>query len=326
LIVSYEEEAMNILRVGRSSRDSLLLVLLFGIALLLGAAACSSDDDGTQAPDVIALPTGFRPEGVAISGTSLFVGSIPTGRVFKADITTGQGSVFVNPPTGRSSIGMKVDGRGRLFVAGGATGQAYVYDAGTGADIAVYSLATGTTFINDVTLAPDAAWFTDSRNPFLYKVPINSDGSLGAQATVTPLPLTGDFVFVDGQNNANGIAATPDGGTLIIVSIGKLFTVNPATGGTKEIQLGGENVTNGDGILLQGQTLYVVQNRLNQVAVITLSADLATGTVTQRVGSPVFDVPTTVAASDGSLYLPNARFGIADPDAAAYSVIRINKP
>jgi sugar lactone lactonase YvrE len=277
-------------------------------------------------PDVIALPTGFRPEGVAISGTSLFVGSIPSGRVFKADITTGQGQVFISPAAGRSSIGMKVDGRGRLFVAGGATGQAYVYDAGTGADIAVYSLATGTTFINDVTLAPDAAWFTDSRNPVLYKVPISSDGTLGAQATVTPLTLTGDFVFVAGQNNANGIAATPDGTTLIIVSVGKLFTVNPDTGVTKEILLGGENVTNGDGILLQGQTLFVVQNRLNQVAVIALSADLTTGTVTTRVTSPAFDVPTTVAASNGSLYLPNARFGIADPDLADYAVVRINKP
>jgi len=279
-------------------------------------------------PDVIPLPTGFRPEGIAISGTSLFVGSIPSGRVFKADIATGQGSVFVDPPTGRSAIGLKVDGRGRLFVAGGATGQAYVYDAGTGADIAVYSLATGTTFINDVTLAPDAAWFTDSRNPVLYKVPIGTDGTLGAQAAITPLTLTGDFVFVEGVNNANGIAATPDGATLIIVqsSTGKLFTVNPATGATREINLGAEIMTNGDGILLQGQTLYVVQNRLNQVAMIALSADLASGTVTGRTTSPAFDVPTTVAASGGSLYLPNARFGIANADTADYAVVRINKP
>jgi len=320
---------MNILNFGKPSRTG---SIFFGIVFVLGMAACSSDNNkGAQAaPDIITLPTGFRPEGIAISGTSLFVGSIPSGRVFKADITTGVGEVLVNPVTpGRSSIGLKVDGRNRLFVAGGATGQAYVYDAGTGADIAVYSLATGTTFINDVTLAPDAAWFTDSRNPVLYKVPIGGDGTLGVQAAVTPLTLSGDFVFVAGVNNANGIAATPDGATLIIVqsSTGKLFTVNPATGGaTKEILLGGENVVNGDGILLQGQTLYVVQNRLNLVAVIALSADLATGTVTGRTTSPAFDVPTTVAASNGSLYLPNARFGIADPDTAEYAVVRIDKP
>jgi sugar lactone lactonase YvrE len=324
---------MNITYRGRLSRNIRYLILFLGLALAFGAAACGSDDSddaGVPAPDVIALPTGFRPEGVAISGTSLFVGSIPSGRVFKADITTGQGQVFVDPAAGRNAIGMKVDSRGRLFVAGGATGQAYVYDLATGGDLAVYSLATGTTFINDVIVTPDAAWFTDSFNPALYKVPIGADGSLGA---VTPLPLTGAFAasFVSGPGvfNANGIAATSDGTKLIIVqsNTGKLFTVSPLTGASLEITLGTENVANGDGILLQGQTLYVVQNALNQVAVISLSADLLTGTVTGLATDAAFDVPTTVAASNGSLYLPNARFGtVADADTAEYSVIRIDKP
>jgi sugar lactone lactonase YvrE len=322
---------MNITYRGRLSRNIRYLILFLGLALAFGAAACGSDDSddaGVPAPDVIALPTGFRPEGVAISGTSLFVGSIPSGRVFKADITTGQGQVFVDPAAGRSAIGMKVDSRGRLFVAGGATGQAYVYDLATGGDLAVYSLATGTTFINDVIVTSDAAWFTDSRTAFLYKVPINADGSLGAQGAVTQLALSGDIAVVDGETNANGIAATADGSTLIIVqsNVGKLFTVNPDTGVTTEINLGGETVLNGDGILLQDQTLYVVQNRSNQVAVISLAADFLTGTVTGLATDPDFDVPTTVAASDGSLYLPNARFGIADPDTAEFSVIRIDKP
>jgi sugar lactone lactonase YvrE len=282
-----------------------------------------------QEPDAIPLPTGFRPEGVAIAGGSLFVGSIPTGRVFRADVATGQGQILVEPPPGRSAIGLKVDSRGRLFVAGGATGQAYVYDAATGAELAVYTLAAAAPrFINDVIVTPQAAWFTDSRNPVLYRVPINADGSLAAQEAVTSLALSGDFQFVDGVNNANGIAATADGATLIIVqsSTGKLFTVNPATGGTQEILLGTETVTNGDGILLEGQTLFVVQNRLNQVAVVSLAADLSAGTVVQRLKSLAFHVPTTVAASDGSLYLPNARFGIAGPDTAEYSVVRIDKP
>jgi sugar lactone lactonase YvrE len=279
-------------------------------------------------PNIIELPIGFQPEGVAISGNSLFVGSIPSGRIFKADIATGQGQVLVESIPGRNSIGLKVDEVGRLFVAGGQTGQAYVYDAETGADMNVYTLAQGNTFINDVILTPQAAWFTDSRNPVLYRVPINLDGSLGTQADVTSLTLTGEFQFVLGQNNANGIASVPDGSTLIIVqsSTGKLFTVDPATGGTSEIILGAESVPNGDGILLQDLTLFVVQNRLNQLAVISLAADFTTGALNQRITNPAFDVPTTVAANDGSLYLVNARFGIASPEAAAYWVVRIDKP
>jgi sugar lactone lactonase YvrE len=311
------------------------LIPPIGLTLVLGLFGCGNDNDRVVLQDVIQLPAGFQPEGIAISGTSLFTGSIPTGRIFRADITTGQGQVIVDPgATGRNAIGMKVDGRGRLFVAGGATGQAYVYNAQTGAEIAVLTFATGTTFINDVIVTPDAAWFTDSFNPVLYKVPIPSDDALNLPipALETQLSLTGafaaSFVSGPGQFNANGIAATPDGSTLIIVqsNAGKLFTVNPATGATAEINLGAEDVANGDGILLQGQTLYVVQNQTNQLAVVTLSADLTTGTVIRRVTNAAFDVPTTVAATDGSLYLVNARFGVADPGNAAYSAVRIDKP
>ena len=45
---------------------------------------------------------------------------------------------------------------------------------------------------------------------------------------------------------------------------GKLFTADPDTGETSEIAIP-EPVTNGDGILLRGKTLYVVRNQLNQV-------------------------------------------------------------
>jgi sugar lactone lactonase YvrE len=278
--------------------------------------------------DLIPLPTGFRPEGVAVAGNALFVGSIPSGRVLRADLTTGQSQILVDPPAGRSAIGLKVDGQGRLFVAGGATGAAAIYNAETGAELALFTLAQGETFINDVIVTDQAAWFTDSRNPVLYRLPFGPGGALPAPAEVTALPLSGDFVFEPGVNNANGIAATPDGTTLIIVqsNTGRLFTVNPDNGNTQVIDLGVESVPNGDGILLDGQTLFVVQNRLNQLAVISLAADLATGTVEQRLTDPAFDVPTTVAASNGHLFLPNARFGIPDPDTAAFSVVRIARP
>ena len=298
-----------------------------GFAFLMGLAACSSSNV-VDPSDIIPLPDGFQPEGIAISGTKLYAGSLPTGRIFMADITTRQSKVLVDAgAAGRFAQGMKVDNRGRLFVAGGSKGKAYVYDAETGDDITLYTLATGTTFINDVIVTPNAAWFTDSSNPFLYKVPINADGSLGDQSSVSALALSGDIKFAPGFNS-NGIAATPDGATLIIVqtNTGKLFTVNAATGVTKEIALGGDNVANGDGILLQDQTLFVVQNRLNVVAKIVLSADFSAGTVVGRVSSPGFDVPTAVTASDGSLYLVNARFGVANPETAAYSIVRIDKP
>ena len=74
--------------------------------------------------------------------------------------------------------------------------------------------------------------------------------------------------------NVNGIDARPNGKTLVIVqsATGKLFTVT--TGGvTDEIELAdGANAANGDGILLDGRILWVVQNQLNRVATFKLSA------------------------------------------------------
>jgi hypothetical protein len=81
-----------------------------GALLVLCLAACGNDGgNGSKMlrPDVISLPTGFQPEGVAISGNSLFVGSIPTGMVFRADLTTGRGDILVAEKPGRSAIGMK---------------------------------------------------------------------------------------------------------------------------------------------------------------------------------------------------------------------------
>jgi sugar lactone lactonase YvrE len=287
-------------------------------------AGCSGKAASTP-PDVISLPAGFRPEGVAIAEGKLYAGSIPTGRVYKADLSTGQGAVLVTERGGRSAVGLKVDGRGRIFVAGGATGKAFVYDAASGEDIAEFTLAQGTTFINDVIVTPQAAWFTDSTTTTLYRLGIAADGALAT--TATAFPLTGDIQFQTGTN-VNGLAATPDGNTLLVIqsNTGRLFSVNTATGVATGVELGGESLPNGDGILLQGQTLYVVQNRLNQLAVLLMSPDLRSATVERRVTDPAFDVPSTVAASDGSLYLVNARFGVANPDTADYTVVRIGKP
>ena len=90
-----------------------------------------------------------------------------------------------------------------------------------------------------------------------------------AGGALTAITLTGDYQHVAGFN-LNGIDATPNGKTLLAVqsATGKLFTIDPKTGATKLIDLGGATLPNGDGILLHGRTLYVVQNQLNKIAVV----------------------------------------------------------
>ena len=99
-----------------------------------------------------------------------------------------------------------------------------------------------------------------------------------------------------GQFNLNGIVATANGKALIAVQTvaKKLFLIDPESGATKTIDTGTYDLANGDGLLLHGLTLYVVQNRYNQVAVFRLSKDLTKATFIRTITDPDLDVPTTI--------------------------------
>jgi sugar lactone lactonase YvrE len=304
-----------------SVRRVLALLVLAAVAVLPATAGAATF------PGTIRLPDGWQPEGIASGrGTSLYVGSIPTGAVWKGDARTGRGDVLVAGQAGRSAIGIKVDRRNRLFVAGGATGQAFVYDARTGADLASYQLAPAgaATFVNDVVVTAKAAWFTDSRIQQLYALPLGHHGRLPAQSRVRTLPLTGDLVYGEG-NNLNGIVAARGGRVLLSVqtNTGKLFRIDPRSGVTREVDLGGASLLNGDGMLLAGRTLFVVQNRDNKIAVVKLSGSLHRGRVVATLTDADFDVPTTIAFTAGRLYAVNARFGTTDPQPARYDIVRV---
>ena len=68
-----------------------------------------------------------------------------------------------------------------LFVAGGQTGQGYIYDTRSRTTVASYQFGVaGASLINDVTLTDRGAWFTDSAKPQLYFVPLSKKGKPGA--------------------------------------------------------------------------------------------------------------------------------------------------
>ncbi len=307
-----------------SSRRSLLILMLIALSVSMIAAAPLK-----VFPNVIPLPDGFQPEGIATGkGHTFYVGSIPTGAVYRGDLRTGEGDVLVPAQEGRAAIGLKYDERtGLLFVAGGPTGFAYVYNGETGENVAEIQLTTGPAFINDVVITQDAAYFTNSQQPVIYRVPLRNNGKLPGSPTVEEIPLSGDYVFTPGAFNANGIAATPNGKTLIIVNSvdGLLYNVDPDTGEATLIDLGGDTVPNGDGILLQGKTLYVVQNRLNQIAVVELNSDLTEGTIVDTITDSDFRVPTTIARFGNSLYAVNARFGTTPTPDTEYEVVRVSR-
>jgi sugar lactone lactonase YvrE len=305
---------------------------LIFLSLLLTACGTQAATEtpiiiGGEAPAEISLPNGFQPEGIAAGqGTTFYVGSIPTGAIFRGNLRTGKGAVLVQPQVGRQALGLKYDDRtGLLFVAGGDTGYAYVYNGETGENVAEIQLTNTLPFINDVVVTKDAAFFTHSLRPTLYRVPLARNGELPDAPTVETIPLGGDYQFTPGQLNANGIAATPDGKWLIIVNSvdGVLYKVDPTTGTAKRIDLGAGALRDGDGILLKGKTLYVVQNSLNQIALIELDSDFSSGTIIDTISSPLFLVPTTIAGFGNAMYTVNARFGTDPTLDTEYEVVRV---
>ena len=308
-----------------SRKFGVMAAVMLGLSFV--SAVPATADHGRAFPTEFALPNGFLPEGIAIGHEpTAYFGSRGDGSIYRVDLRTGTGSVFSKGP-GTSSVGLKIDSRERLFVAGGGAGNGRVVDARSGAILRSYQFSPDAdTFVNDVVVADKAVWFTDSRKSVLYQLALGRGGTLPAEAVT--VPLTGDFVLTPGVNNANGIAETPDGRRLLIVqsNTGKLFRVDPVTGVTDEVDLGGEVLTNGDGLLVEGSTLYVVQNRLNTVATFSLDRAGTRGRLVAKVTDPRFDVPTTVASFGKKLYLPNARFSTPPTPETTYNAVAVPKP
>lgn len=314
----------------------LFTVVVAGLALATvptGSVGASALDEGDRErgrafPATFPLPDGFQPEGIAIGpGPVAYFGSRADGSIYRASLVTGRGEVIADGP-GTPSLGMKTDRRGRLFVAGGTGGDARVVDGRSGRLLASYRLATGASFVNDVVLTRHAAWFTDSTNPVLYRIPLGRHGRLPHPSEVDRLPLSGDIEYAPDEVNANGIVTTPDGRGLLIVqsNTGLLFRVDPRTGVTRTVDLGDDALPMGDGLLRHGRTLYAVQNFANQIAVLRLNHDGTRARVDRRVTDPRFDVPTTVASFGKRLYLPNARFTTPPEPTTPYDVVALHRP
>ncbi len=296
----------------------LLTAVLAAVMSLVFAGAAGA----APFPDRLELPDGWQPEGIAAGkGQELFVGSIPTGDIYRFDARTGEGRVVVDAPAGSAAIGLKADNRNRLFVAGGPTGKGFVYDAGTGARLAEFTFAQNRpTFVNDVTLTNKQAFFTDSQRNVLYVVDTRKLTGFRELALPDIPPTPTGF-------GLNGIVASQNGKTLLAVqsSTGILWRIDPGTGRAQAVDLGGYVLTNGDGLLLEGRRLYVVQNRLNRIAVFKLDGDLRSGRLEDTIGPAGVDVPTTVARLGNRLYVANARFGTPTTTPTDYWVTKIKR-
>ena len=297
---------------------SALIAAVCSLSIVLPATASAQS---SNFPETIPLPVGFQPEGIASGkGSTYYAGSLATGAVLKGDLRTGALLELV-PAANGPAVGIAVDAKNRVWVAGGPSGEIRTYDGSTGDLLGLYDGGAG--FLNDLVVTKNAVYATNSFSPVLAVVPLGPGGSLPPSGAAAQLPLVG-FPTLPGFN-ANGIEAGQDGRLILAHSaVQGLFAVDPATGAAAQIDLG-EALPNVDGITRQGNKLYAVQNRLNQIAVIGLHPDLASGTIQNTITNPDFDVPTTVALFGNATYVVNARFGTDSPEVADFAVVRTER-
>ncbi|HEX2574219.1 MAG TPA: hypothetical protein VH877_32025 [Polyangia bacterium] len=306
------------------------------LAVTLAGAACEKLPTSYVVPGNNTIPEGSIIDPVR---QELYTSSVTTGAVYRTKLTDSQMTQFLAPgQDGRiQTLGVNVDpARNRLFVCGGGTGLAFVYDTRNGQLLGKFKtdvtppnytsvhdfFVSSNTLVNDVAIQPETgdAFFTDSIRPILFRLPASAigQGSGGTQNLEVWRDFTGtplEYPTPDPNNflttvNANGIALTPDGKYFIIVqtNTSKLFRVtvdaNPANREVREIT--GITSPTGAGLALGGNTLYVV-SPINPLHRFTLAADYASGTEVTLNPAQNYVNSSSAVLYGGRLYVVNAQ-------------------
>jgi hypothetical protein len=128
-----------------------------------------------------------------------------------------------------------------------------------------------------VLVTDKAVYCTDSLSTTLYKIPLENGGKVFS-SDFEKIEMTG-FEMAEGFN-ANGLVGDFDGKQLVIVNIttGVLYLVDTETGAASPVAIKGDEeiFPDGDGLYMDGRTLYITQ-------VIETSMDLP--------GSSIFPFP-----------------------------------
>jgi Cu-Zn family superoxide dismutase len=297
-------------------------VLSLSVAIIVAACAPAPPEEAPVEPvgeSSIALPADVAfPEGIAYDEAAgvFYTASAANGVLARVNATTGAGEIVssagVLMPSGATTfpgmLGMAIDSEGRLWMAGGRLGTLSVVDSQTGTIVRQQTVpSVGTSLINDVVVIEGSGYFTDTFHPMIWMVPVtgNEVGDLEPW-----LDLAGSVIEYGEGANLNGIAATADGRTLVVVQMAKglLFRIDVATRAITPIDTAGADLTMADGLVLDGRTLYVVRQGAVEIATVLLSEDLSTGTVVSRFTDPALAWPATAALVGDRLLVVNTQF------------------
>jgi hypothetical protein len=326
-------------------RSAVLLAAAIILTATLSTTVPAHEIDQTSRviwPDLIPIPVGFEAEGIELGkDQDFFVGSMSfsgnltnAGAIYKGNLATGEGQLLV-PPTGKQVVGLSYDARTDYLY--GATGHLGNLEAG----VKVYAGTSGRLLgeiifgdglvINDVLVTDTGVYCTDSISTTLYKLPLEDDRKVFS-STVEKIEMTG-FEMVEGFN-ANGLTGDFDGKELLIINIGTgvLYLVDTESGAASPVNIQGSatSFVNGDGLYMDGRTLYIMRNFAQKIAVVEISDDLTQGTFIKNLVSDDFAIPTTIIGFGNCIYAINTHYleltaEGADPTLVLSEVVKVYK-
>ncbi len=313
---------------------SLFVASLFAVILF----SCSKDEIGSfnVAKVSYALPGDtLFPEGIVYNNKTgnFYTGSVSNGDILQVNVVSGETKLLASGAAHnrKAATGMKIDQMNRLWVCGGADNKIQVLDL-DGKLIKSWDTNAlfGSGFINDCIIDNTHIYFTDSRVRKIYRTSIaeSQPGNLEEWLSFTDAQI----MYAATGTNANGIVSTSDNKYLIIVisSSGKLYRIDKATKAISEIVLN-TPVTSGDGLYLEGTTLYVSRNATNLIFPVVLMADYNYGIVGNGFGTNLLFNTTIDKAGDYFLVVNgqlNKRGNATTPPSPVlpFSVSRVAKP
>ncbi|WP_370941929.1 hypothetical protein AB5J62_22745 [Amycolatopsis sp. cg5] len=296
---------------------------ILAIPLLVSSLLFGLSGPAIAATKVIVLPGAASAEGITdAGGGTYYTGDLVAGTIFRENLKRGTAERFIEAPPGTGAAGLDLDRRhDLLFVAGGKEGKAYVHDTRTKARIGDFTFGDpATTYVNDVVVTPYGAWFTDSYHPQLFFVP-TTGGVLGTPRT---LAVTGPGAGGSpGNFFMNDVIATPSGDTLLVAATtpGKVYTINPITGASKEIA--GVNAPNVVSLVLEGRRLWAVQLD-DTISRWCLDGDLSHGAAAGVIKDELFDQPVSAVKVGNQLAVVNSHiFSGYPPTSPTYEILMV---
>jgi sugar lactone lactonase YvrE len=268
------------------------------------------------APGAAALPREYTlpganvfPEGVALRPRTdqFFVSSTSDGTIFRGTLGRRATRRFLPPGhDGRIAAAGLHATRTRLLVAGGVTGLIFVYHLRDGRLVRRFSIGRGG-LANGITIAPGGdAYATDSLRGLLFRIPARA---LARRTTNTkrlrPFVRLADTPV---GSYSNGVVSAGRRHLLVVgTASGALVRVDRRTKRVRRVDLGDESLPAGDGLALEGRTLYAV-NAASRVTQLTFSKNWRRARVERHITSPRFRFPATVAIAGRRLLVVNSQF------------------